>query len=76
MFTWIRLYDGEIVGNMSVLTVSDAGATNGGVYRCDVVNNAGNDSDTVTLNGEKFICTCTSAWWVGHAHQFSECVLV
>ena len=55
VFTWIRLYDGEMVGNMPVLTVSVAGATNGGVYRCDVVNNAGNDSDTVTLNGEKFI---------------------
>ena len=55
VFTWIRLYDSEMVGNMSVLTVSVVGANNGGVYRCVVVNNAGNDSDTVTLNGEKFI---------------------
>ena len=52
MFSWTRLYDNIPVGNMSSLTVSVEGADDGGMYRCLVTNPAGNDSDTVTLNGE------------------------
>ena len=52
MFSWIRLYDNVTVGNMSSLTVNVEGANDGGMYRCEVTNLAGNGSDTVTLNGE------------------------
>ena len=52
MFSWIRLYDNVTVGNTSSLTVSVEGADDGGMYRCEVTNLAGNGSDTVTLNGE------------------------
>ena len=51
-FSWTRLSDGVTVGNMSSLTVSVEGADDGGMYRCEVTNLAGNSSDTVTLNGE------------------------
>ncbi len=54
MFSWTRLYDNMIVGNMSNLTVRVNSATDGGQYRCDVSNLAGNDSDIATLNG-KFV---------------------
>ncbi len=52
MFLWTRLYDNTIVGNTSNLTVSVGGATDGGQYRCEVSNLAGNGSETATLNGE------------------------
>ena len=51
-FSWTRLSDGVTVGNMSSLTVSVEGEDDGGTYRCDVTNRAGNDSATVTLNGK------------------------
>ena len=52
MLSWTRLYDNTLVGNMSNLTVSVNSATDGGQYKCDVSNLAGNDSDIATLNGE------------------------
>ncbi len=52
MFLWTRLYNSFVVGNMSSLTVNVSSATDGGQYRCNVTNLAGNDSDTATLNGE------------------------
>ena len=52
MFSWISLYDNVTVGNTSSLTVSVEGTDDGGMYRCEVTNLAGNGSDTVTLNGE------------------------
>ncbi len=55
LFLWTRLYNSFVVGNMSSLTVSVSSATDGGQYRCDVTNLAGNDSETTTLNGELFI---------------------
>ncbi len=51
-FSWTRLHDSMMVGSMSSLTVNVSGATDGGQYRCDVTNLAGNDSETTTLNGE------------------------
>ncbi len=56
MFSWTRLYDNTIVGNTSDLTVNVNGATDGGQYRCEVSNLAGNDSDNTTVIGEWYIC--------------------
>ena len=56
MFLWTRLYDNTIVGSWSILTVIVGGATDGGQYRCEVSNLAGNGSETATLNGEHFTC--------------------
>ena len=53
-FSWTRLSDGVTVGNMSSLTVSVEGADDGGMYRCEVTNLAGNDSFTLTLNGKDY----------------------
>ncbi len=53
MFSWRRLYDNTIVGNKYNLTVSVGGAADGGHYRCEVSNLAGNGSDTATLNGKQ-----------------------
>ncbi|XP_064385915.1 uncharacterized protein LOC135334596 isoform X5 [Halichondria panicea] len=49
MFSWRRLYDNEIVGDMSNLTVNVSGATDGGQYKCEVTNIAGSDSDNTTV---------------------------
>ena len=51
-FSWTRLSDGVTVSNLSFLTVNVEGEDDAGMYRCEVTNLAGNDSDTVTLNGE------------------------
>ncbi len=59
MFSWTRLYDNTIVGDKSDLTVNVSGATDGGQYRCEVSNLAGNDSNDTTVNGEcneMYIC--------------------
>ena len=58
IFSWTRLYDNTIVGNTSNLTVSVSGATDGGQYRCEVSNLAGNGFDTATLNGELYVHVC------------------
>ena len=52
MFSWTRLYDNITVANTSSLTVSVDRADDGGMYRCDVTNPAGNESSTITLNGK------------------------
>ncbi len=52
MFSWTRLYDNAFVGNMSDLTVNVSGAIDGGQYRCEVSNMAGNDSQVAILNGK------------------------
>ncbi len=51
MFSWIKVYDNAIVGDMSNLTVNVNGAADGGQYRCEVSNQAGNDSQVAILNG-------------------------
>ncbi len=37
---------------MSNLTVNVSGATDGGQYRCEISNAAGNDSQVAILNGK------------------------
>ena len=50
-FTWIRISDGAAVTRGSVLQIAVEDAFVGSDYQCLVVNEAGNDADTVTLNG-------------------------
>ena len=50
-FTWTRLLDGEVVSQMSSLTVLVDAADKGSEYHCTVENDAGNDTDNVTLRG-------------------------
>ncbi len=58
MFSWIKVYDNAIVGNMSNLTVNVNGAADGGQYRCEISNLAGNDSGISTLNGKDVHFNC------------------
>ncbi len=58
MFSWRRLYDNVIVGNTSDLTVNVSGATDGGQYRCEVSNTAGNGSQVAILNGKDIHFNC------------------
>lgn len=51
MFTWTRLLDRMVVGQMSDLTVVVDGADKGGYYQCTVQNDAGNETDDVILRG-------------------------
>lgn len=52
MFTWVRLYDGAIIGNETQLEINVTSAEDGSVYECNVQNIAGGDSTQVTLNGK------------------------
>ena len=52
-YLWTRLRNGNILGNMSSLTVIVEGEDDdGGEYLCVVTNLAGSDFAVVTLNGE------------------------
>ncbi len=51
-FTWIRMLDGEVVGNEMNININIIGAIDGGIYMCTVQNSAGNGSDLLTLNGK------------------------
>ena len=50
-FTWIRMSDGAVVTRGSVLQIAVKDAFVGSDYQCLVMNGAGYDTDTVTLNG-------------------------
>ena len=58
MFTWTRLSDGIVVSLTSNLTVFVDGADEGSNYRCTVENEAGNETDVVTLRGMSFFMVC------------------
>ena len=51
LFTWVREVDGRAVGSDPVLEVDVQSAFDGSAYTCTVVNAAGLDSATATLNG-------------------------
>ena len=50
-FTWIRMSDDSVVAREPVLHIAVEDAFVGSDYQCLVVNKAGNDTDTVILNG-------------------------
>ena len=50
MFQWILTRDGTTVNNTNELSLNST-AMIGGDYQCTVSNQAGNESQTVTLNG-------------------------
>ena len=59
MFSWTKMRDSAVVVNDSKLMLVDIMASDGGVYQCSVENLAGRDNDTVTLNGNPSLHTCT-----------------
>lgn len=54
-FSWLKVRDMTTVINNSELMLVDIMASDGGVYQCTVENLAGNENDTVTLNGNLYI---------------------
>ena len=46
-YTWI--FSGNEISNDQTLTIDNVTASNGGEYTCNVTNNAGYNSDTVTV---------------------------
>ena len=50
-FTWMRLSDSMVVGQVSSLTITVDNADKGSDYRCTVCNVAGNESIDVTMRG-------------------------
>ena len=50
-FTWIRMSDRAVVTRGSVLQIAVEDAFDGSDYWCLTINDAGNDTDIVTLNG-------------------------
>ena len=53
-YNW--LFEGSMIANTNTLVIDDVNTTNGGDYTCDVNNDAGADSDTITVYSE-FIIT-------------------
>ena len=49
-YSWI--FKGNEIANTSTLTIDNVNFTNGGNYTCGVTNDAGYDSDTVTVYSE------------------------
>ena len=49
-YTWI--FSGNEISNNQTLTIDNVTAFNGGEYTCRVTNDAGYDSDTVTVYSE------------------------
>ena len=46
-YSWIFL--GNQIASTPILTIDNVNATNGGEYTCNVTNEAGSESDTVTV---------------------------
>ena len=51
-YTWRRADDSTIVSNNFELSLVDIQASDGGEYTCSVENLAGEDNETVALNGK------------------------
>ena len=51
IFVWIRLLDDEVAADGPILMIEIEDAFDGSEYECLVVNDAGNDTTVVTLNG-------------------------
>ena len=49
-YTWI--FSGSKISNNQTLTIDNVTASNGGDYTCNVTNDAGYESDTVTVYSE------------------------
>ena len=49
-YSWIL--SGIVIANTSTLTINNVNASNGGDYTCNVTNDAGLDSDTITVNSK------------------------
>ena len=55
-YTW--LFSGDMIdnANTSMITITNLTTSNGGDYTCNVSNDAGFDSDTVTVYSKFFVC--------------------
>ena len=52
-YTW--LFSGSVIANTNTLTITNVNTSHGGEYTCNVTNDAGYDSDTVTVYSELFV---------------------
>ena len=58
-YTW--LFSGNTIpnANTSTLTINNVNTTNGGNYTCNVTNDAGTDSNTITVYSKSLLyCIC------------------
>lgn len=51
-FTWTKLDDNSTVSTMANVTIMVTGASDGGMYQCEVMNSAGSGLAQTTLNGK------------------------
>ena len=49
-YSWI--FSGSVNANTPTLTINNVNASNGGNYTCNVTNDAGYESDTITIYGK------------------------
>ena len=57
-YSWIFLVDTILNANTSTLTIDNVNTTHAGDYTCNVTNDAGTDSDTITVYSKSLLyCT-------------------
>ena len=49
-YSWI--FSGSVIANTPTVTINNVNDSNGGDYTCNVTNDAGYDSDTITVYGK------------------------
>ena len=58
-YTWIFSGDTIPNANTSTLTINNVNTTHAGDYTCNVTNNAGSDSNNITVYSKSFLyCMC------------------
>ena len=62
-YSWI--IEDNVIATIPTLTIDNVTASNGGEYTCNVTNDAGYDSDTITVYSE-FVCICMNFWVYTH----------
>ena len=52
---YVWLFSGSVIANTNSLMIDNVNTSHGGEYTCNVTNDAGYDSDTVTVYSELFV---------------------
>ena len=77
-YSWEFL--GDVISNSSMLIIDNVNTTHGGEYICNVTNNAGYESDSVTVYGRllKFysIAIYVHPWMIlcSYIHMYKYCM--
>ena len=60
-YAWLLLGDTILNANTNTLTIDNVNTTHAGDYTCNVTNDAGTDSNTITVYSKSLLTECTGA---------------